>query len=90
MHTGGALDPVAKINEAMRRVNSKYSDEADGIFSLVQTYFAKRPLFCTDSCTRYRPLSDSCEALLEGSADECPMFDELVDGEREGNEEYYR
>jgi hypothetical protein len=71
------MDPIAKINEAMRRVNSKYSDEADGIFSLVRKFFDSGPQAC-ETCPYFLELSETCEALEDGAAELCPALEDLV------------
>jgi hypothetical protein len=44
---------------------------------LVRKFFETRDDWCLTQCTKYRPLSDSCEALVEDEAD-CPMLEELM------------
>lgn len=68
---------------------TKYLDEADAVICLVQTYFEKRNGFCVDECTRYRELSDSCEAIEEGCCEDCPRLDSLLqEDERMMREEH--
>jgi hypothetical protein len=43
---------------------------------LVRKFFETRDNWCLTKCPKYRPLSDSCEAL-EDEAD-CPMLEELM------------